>query len=61
MTPFFAFHKYILQIYIAGVDYIDGGNIDSTHTDSTDPDVKAEKGKQFNMMRIVLIFIEDNF
>ena len=44
MTPFFAFHKYILQIYIAGVDYIDGGNIDSTHTDSTDPDVKAEKG-----------------
>ena len=50
-----------MQIYIAGVDYIDGGNIDSTHTDSTDPDVKAEKGKQFNMMRIVLIFIEDNF
>ena len=34
-----------MQIYIAGVDYIDGGNIDSTHTDSTDPDVNAEKGK----------------
>ena len=31
-----------MQIYIAGVDYIDVGNIDSTHTD---PDVNAEKGK----------------
>jgi len=25
---------------------MDGGNRDSAHTDSTDPDVKAEKGKQ---------------
>ena len=39
--PFTNIYIYILQIYIAGVDYIDGGNIDSTHTD---PDVKAEKG-----------------